>query len=274
MAVVVMMLTALGMILMVRFGLCPGINQVALARNWSVKVRGQATGFATSVPELVCLVATGLSGVWQAGLWNIASSNIINWLFMWAAVWRYHKSRDLINKRFIDEIGFAVLAVAVPIALMQAGMDRHWAVIPVLAVFFVVYRWVDRKVNIETAAAGKPAEDRPAAGRLGKGLGTIVLSLIVIMIVGKFLGDAAEQVVSQLNVPAAGAGWILGLVTSLPEMTTFFMVYASARKSAALAKLEDTQEALDNLTFSNMSNVGLIYPLGLAIFLIVTALRS
>ena len=41
-----------------------------------VKARGKATGYATSVPELVTLVATGCP-VWDA-IPNIASSNILN----------------------------------------------------------------------------------------------------------------------------------------------------------------------------------------------------
>ena len=58
-----MILAGALIILLVRFGLCVGIDHVASARAWSTKTRGQVTGLATSVPELVCLVATGLSGV-------------------------------------------------------------------------------------------------------------------------------------------------------------------------------------------------------------------
>ena len=36
----------------------------------------------------------------------------------------------------------------------------------------------------------------------------------------------------------------------------------------------DTQEALDNLTGSNMSNVGVVYPVGLLVFLLVSLLLS
>ena len=77
-AALTMLFTAAIIIALVRFGMLNGLRQIAAARKWSAKTRGQVTGYATSVPEFVCLVAAGLSGVWDAGLWNIASSNMIN----------------------------------------------------------------------------------------------------------------------------------------------------------------------------------------------------
>ena len=84
-----MIISATAVLLLVRFGLVAGLDRLADAMNWTPKVRGQATGYATSAPELVTLVAAGLSGVWEAGLWNIAASNIINITLMSLAMIRY-----------------------------------------------------------------------------------------------------------------------------------------------------------------------------------------
>ncbi|MCP4845276.1 MAG: hypothetical protein GY901_09275, partial [Actinomycetia bacterium] len=80
--------------------------------------------------------------------------------------------------------------------------------------------------------------------------------------------------VQQMGIHPALAGWLLGVVTSLPEVVTFFSVYATSRREGKAHLLEDTQEVLDNLAASNMSNTGLIYPVGLSVFLIVTALTA
>ena len=56
-------------------------------------------------------------------------------------------------------------------------------------------------------------------------------------------------------------------MTSLPELTSFFSIYASSREKGRLDEIEDTQEALDNLAASNMSNLGVIYPLGIFVYL-------
>ena len=268
MSALVMIVSAASIILLVKFGLLRGIDQVANAMNWSAKSRGQLTGYATSVPEFVCLVSAGLAGVWEAGLWNIASSNIINAGLMLLAVLYYRQFGDLFNKRFVDEIGFAALAIAVPLVLMQTGMDTQWYLVPILLGFFVVYRVIDTRVNRPDKAE---EESQEAIGNLPFGLILGLAALIAIAIAGLFLGNATANVIKQLGVHPAIAGWILGVVTSIPEMVSFFAVYAASSREGKLRDLNDTQEALDNLTGSNMSNVGVVYPAGLLAFLLASS---
>ena len=269
MSILIMVLSAGAIILIAKFGLVTGIEHVAASLKWTAKARGQWTGFATSAPEFVCLVAAGLAGVWEAGLWNIASSNIINFILMgFAAGWNLQLP-DLFNRRFLDEILFAVLAIVAPIVLMLYGIDEsgsgRWTVIPVLLLFFGLYRFVDVRVNRAELEGG----GEPAAGSLRIGLILTATALVTLAIAGFFLGGATENVVNRIGISPAIAGLILGFTSSLPEAITFFSVYASARAAGKLGSLADTQEVLDNLTASNMANVGLVYPVGLLIYLIV-----
>jgi len=270
MSVVVMILSAIAVIAAVRYGLLAGLDEVAGSLRWSAKVRGQVTGLATSVPELVTLVSAGLAGVWEAGLWNVASSNIINAVLMVTAVLYFRQWRELKRRQFIDEVVFGGLAVAVPVVLMGLGLDTHWLLVPVLYGFFVVYRLVDRWAN---AGTGVPAGE-DAAGSLRWGLILGTTALVAIAVAGTFLGGATKDVVDQLGLHPALAGWILGLVTSLPELVTFFAVYSASHDAGTLGGVADTQEVLDNLTSSNMANVGLVYPTGLLAFLLAASLLS
>ncbi len=270
MSALTMIVSAGLIVLIVKFGLLRGIDQIANAMNWSAKARGQVTGYATSVPEFVCLVSAGLAGVWEAGLWNIASSNIINVALMSLAVMRYRQFGELFNLRFVDELFFAALAIFVPIVLMHWGMDTRWFLVPLLLGFFVVYQIIDKRVN----RAAKKDETTEAVGNLPFGLILGLSALIAITIAGVFLGDATAAVVKQMGIRPTVAGWILGFVTSIPEVVSFFAVYAAARREGRLQDLNDTQEALDNLTGSNMSNVGVVYPIGLLAFLLVSTFFS
>ena len=262
-----MIVSAIAIIVCVKYGLLRGIDNIAGAMKWNTKTRGQVTGYATSVPEFVCLVSAGLAGVWQAGLWNIASSNIINMVLMLLAVGYYKQARDLLNNRFFDEIFFATLAVAVPIGLMQAGLDRQWYLIPALLGLFFVYQVADRILNRPAIGSIEVKDDQPS-GSLPVGVIFVVVALAAIIVAGMFLGDSTAKVVKQFKVAPAIAGWILGFATSIPEMVTFFAVYAAAKKEGSLGELNDTQEALDNLTGSNMANVGIVYPIGLLAYLV------
>ncbi len=267
MSALIMIVSAAAIVIAVKFGLLRGIDQIANAMNWSAKARGQVTGYATSVPEFVCLVSAGLAGVWEAGLWNIASSNIINAFLMSLALLRYRQFHELLNLRFVDEIGFAVFAIAVPVTLMQWGVDTQWFLVPLLLGFFVVYQIVDKRIN------RPPTHEKVAVavGSLPFGLILGLTALIAITVAGMFLGDATAAVVEQMGIRPTIAGWILGVVTSIPETVSFFAVYAASRREGKLRELNDTQEALDNLTGSNMANVGVVYPIGLLTFLLVSS---
>lgn len=265
MSAIYMIVSAAAIILFVKLGLLRAIDNIANALNWSPKVRGQITGYATSVPEFVCLVSAGLAGVWEAGLWNIASSNIINAGLMMTAVLGYRQFRDLMNIRFVDEVLFAVLAIVVPIVLMRWGMDTQWFLVPLLFGFFAAYQIVDKHVN---RSQGVRPTAQEAVGNLPLGIILGLSALIAISITGIFLGNATAEVVEQMGIRPAIAGWILGVVTSIPELVTFFAIYSAARREGKLSGLYDTQECLDNLTGSNMANVGVVYPCGLLAFLI------
>jgi Ca2+/Na+ antiporter len=251
MSFLVMLLSAAAIIGLVRFGLLAGLGQLAGALGWGAKLRGQATGYATSAPELVTLVAAGLAGVWDVGLWNIAASNLINIALMASAVLFYGQLGDFTRARFLDEAGFAVLAV------------------PLLLCLFLVYRVVDRRVNPK---AVEPATQ--TVGNLPLGAILVLTAVVLIVVAGFFLGGATEQVVNQLGIHPALAGWILGFATSLPEMVTFYAIYSLARRQGTSHLGEDTQEALDNLATSNMTNTGIVYPLGLSVFLLSRALAA
>jgi Ca2+/Na+ antiporter len=268
-AVLIMFASAGAIVLLVKLGLLRALDQIANAMNWSPKARGQVTGYATSVPELVCLVSAGLAGVWEAGLWNIASSNMINGGLMFLAVGRYRQLGELFNLRFADELLFAALAIVVPVVLMQFDLDTEWFLIPLLLGLFAVYQIVDRQIN-RTTKHEQTLDD--AVGNLPFGLILGLTALVAIIVAGVFLGDATATVVRQMGIHPTVAGWILGIVTSIPEMVTFFAVYEVSRSEGRLHELNDTQEALDNLTGSNMANVGVVYPLGLFAFLLVTVL--
>jgi len=263
MPIFIMLISAFSIIGIVKYGLVPGIDRLSLALGWSLKARGKATGYATSVPELVTLVAAGLSGVWDAGLWNIASSNLINLALAITALVVYRRGREVLHRCFAKELFFAGLGILAPLILMQFGVDTHPGVVVALLACFAVYVVVDKSDGELPDDCGQTPDGGP-----WKGLAICAVSLGLIMLAGKFLGASTRDVVQQMGVPAIAAGWILGFVTSLPEAVTFFEVFSTKRAGEDPDHKAQIQELLDNLSASNMSNSGLIYPIGLTIYLV------
>ena len=77
-----------------------GIELHAEAGSLSSKAKGQFLGYATSMPELVGTVGTAANGLLTAGLWNIAASNIINWVLFLSAATYYRRIGSICQRRF------------------------------------------------------------------------------------------------------------------------------------------------------------------------------
>jgi len=264
----ILMLSAAAIVVAVRFLLIPGIGRMGVALKFSPKVRGQMIGYATSVPEFTVLVAGALAGVFDAGLWNIAASNIINWALFLLTVLAFHQQLDLKHKGFIDEIFFGILSVVIPLLMFAFHVGTGFITVGGLLLFFVLYKVFDKRLNKE----GKPAPVPPGAenGTLGGGIVFLVLGILVVLFSGKFLGTSAGSLIKQLHVPAWAVGWILGLVTSVCELASFIEIYRIHKPKDGPFHIKDTQEALDALVASNIANLGLILPIGMLIYLIIS----
>jgi len=248
-----------------------GIELYAAAGGMSAKSKGQFLGYATSLPEMVGTIGTAGNGLLGAGLWNIAASNVINWvLFVVAAIY-YGRLRALAKRKFLDEMLFAFAAFCIPLVL--SGMQQSAARSPWTAGglfgLFLGYLWLDKKLNPNPPPSVQATSGRHPKGDEGKvrALGLIAFGVLGIVLAGNYLGEEAKVVVEGMGVPEWAVGWILGFITSLPEMTAFFAVFSSAVGEMAEGDDTDCQENLDSLAASNMSNLGLIYPIGIAVFL-------
>ena len=252
-------------VIITRFLMINGLERLADATSMRSKTRGQILGYATSTPELVGTVSTAYHGLLGAGLWNIAASNIINLFLFGAAALRYRRARAVVRVKFLDEMGFALGAIMLPILLVWKG---DWAASPWAAmglfVYFILYVIMDPLLN-PTAESGEDENTPTDWRKAGVGIALLLVGILGIVYTGNALGTVADRVVNALAIPEMAIGWILGVITSLPELTTFFAVFSVGRSGEDDA---DVQQNLDNLAASNMSNVGLIYPIGIAVFLI------
>ena len=270
-----LLLVGLGLlvVLITRYLLTIGVEWLADNARLNPKLQGKILGFATSIPELVATTSTAAMGLLGAGLWNIASSNIINSvLFLSALLW-YRQQGRLVQTQFIDEIGFAASAIGLPLLLAtQSGMEKSpWTAVGLFGIF-LIYLVLDRALNKHVHKEYAEEMQRVLGNHsVAAALALIGLGILGITLTGYYLGVVASNVVTKLGFPQWAVGWILGFITSLPELTTFFAIFAQAKKRGEQSDAS-LQSNLDNLAASNMSNLGLIFPIGITVFLVVAAL--
>jgi len=252
----------------VRFFLLSGIEHICNVLHYSAKVKGQLIGYATSLPELVVILTSAWAGVISAGFWNVASSNIINCVLFFIAIFYFRQSHELKALRFIDEVLAAILSVILPLLLFGLGFSLNITVALLLVGIFILYKVLDIVLN-RTDKTTNREEDNTTEGSLKRGILLLLLGITCVLMGGKFLGDAAENLIAQLNIPGWMVGWLLGLITSVPEMTSFFEIYRREKAAGRQQNTHDTQQALDALVASNMCNLGIILPCGTLLFLLL-----
>ncbi len=268
-----LILLGVGVVLITRFLLAKGVEWLADNAQLNPKLKGKILGFSTSIPELVATSSTAAMGLLGAGLWNIASSNIINSvLFVAALVW-YRQQGRIAQTQFLDEMGFAASAIGLPLLLAtQTGMERSpWTAVGLFGIF-LAYLFLDKILNKHVDAEyAEEIERVESSHSVASALALIGFGIVGITLSGYYLGVYASNVVNRMGVPQWAVGWILGFITSLPELTTFFAVFAAAKKRGEKSDAS-VQANLDNLAASNMSNLGLIFPIGITVFLVTRAL--
>ncbi len=263
----------------VRLLVINGLERLAQTLGWSAKTKGQILGYATSLPELVAVLATAVNGreSLAGGFWNIASSNVINLVLFLTAVVFYLRHWELFNPRFIEEISFCAFSVLLPLVLAATGVPPSLVLGLALLSCFLGYQLLDHNLAELQGKRGQEANAQAPGGaqemameqtppNQGTALVLLLMGIVALAVTGHGLGNSAELLIEAIQLPAWLVGCCLGLVTSLPELTSFFDLYGRSTGQAETRRLEATQANLDTLVSSNMANIGLIYPLGLVAF--------
>ena len=93
----------------------------------------------------------------------------------------------------------------------------------------------------------------------------IILSGILLYIIGNALGDVLGNLSELFGIAEFILGILLGMITSIPELITFFESQKHYREKES-NKLLGVIEATNNLLSSNMINLFLIQSLGIIIY--------
>lgn len=268
-----LVLTAL-IVVVARFLLYQPAKGIAQRLKFSEHGAGQLLGYLTSAPELVATVAVAATGLFATVAYNILSSNVINVILGVVAAMFYGQLRHLFARRFWREQLMIAISIAVPILLLVTGQVESAWVIPFFIVAYVGYLLVIRRISADGAAPSEPdgVVRVETDHRLGLKIflvlngGLILVALVGLYFLGTALGSTVYELGTTFGVPELVLGVVIGVVTSLPELTTFFSSYLWHRNNGSDRANE---EVVHNMLASNASNLLLIQTLGLAVFLLV-----
>lgn len=247
-----------------------------LAENLKLKSKtvGDIAGIATSVPELLTICASSFSGLVSASVYNVLSSNVINLVQYYAAIVFNKNQKSLKNKAIKVDLFLVLLTIILPIFFIILKSDMQLAMVPVLILLYLGFRKVDNNAHklylnhedkeIEEIQKKEDKWERGNKRKIARNVIILIATGILLFVVGNLLGNTLENLCIRFGVPQLVIGIILGLVTSIPELITFFE--SQKHHSKSKNDILGVVEATNNLLTSNMMNLFLIQSIGIIVF--------
>ena len=247
-----------------------------LAENLKLKPKtvGNIAGIATSVPELLTMCVSSYRGLTSASIYNVLSSNIINLVQYYATIIMNKNQKSLKNQAIKVDIFLVLLTIILPIFFIIIKSELQISMVPVLILLYLGFRKIDNNAHklylkhedkeIEEIQEKEDRWERGNKRKVARNVVILLVTGIVLFIIGNLLGNTLENLCLRFNVPQFIIGVILGFVTSIPELITFFESQKHHGKSKN--DILGVVEATNNLLTSNMMNLFLIQSMGVIIF--------
>lgn len=261
----------------------------SLAENLKLKPKtvGDIAGVATSVPELLTISASSLSGLNTAGIYNIISSNVINLIQYFAAILLNKNQKFFRNKAVFIDVILVIITIILPILVVWVGVEVDLKMVLILLLLYIGFVRIDRnahKLYLKDAEDANDVEDVKYVGdvkktkhenkewqkgsqvdkkTVAKNICILIITAVLLFFIGELLGNTLENLCRKFNVPELMIGIILGFATSIPELITFFE--AQKHHSKEQNNIHGVVEATNNLLTSNMMNLFIIQSIGILI---------
>ncbi len=249
------------------------LRNIAESLQLSSKVVGDIAGFATSIPELLTVILAAISGLISTSMYNIISSNVINFIQYYASI-KFSNHEKIIKKTNSLKIDLILVAVTIFIPIYVIVFQIEYTINLVLSfflLFLICYITSYKNHQTEENRRNFVSEERKQSEV--NILDTIKYFLYLIIIggvlyfVGNRLSTSLENLALFFHIPEFILGIVLGFITSLPELITFF----ESQKYYSKGDYEELGviEATNNLLSSNMFNIFIIQNLGIIIYTIL-----
>lgn len=264
-------------VLISKYILVSTLRKLAEALNLKAKTVGDIAGYATSVPELLTITTSSLRGLTGASVYNILSSNVINLIQYLGAILLNKNTSKLRNRAIITDLVLVFFTIAIPIAFLKLNIELKLAVVPLFVILYILFRVLNNHVhklylkNEDVELAEEIEEEREEQKKNPKKVLIYAVVLIVtgilLFVIGELLGNTLENLCNLFGVSEVIVGILLGFVTSLPELITFFEAQRHYKK--VNDDMLGVVEATNNLLTSNILNLFAIQTVGILISSII-----
>lgn len=255
------------------------LRKLAEILDLTPKAVGNVAGFATSMPELLTVFFSATQGLYDTSIYNIISSNVINFIqYIWSIVINKN-GKVLQNRALKTELVMVIVTIIIPVLMVIFNIEASIGIVPIFILLFILLYYIKGNVykiykihELSDEENAKIQEEKKWLKNKQKVALITFLKLIgvgvALFIMGSMLGNTLEALSNRFNIPEAVIGIILGFVTSIPELITF--IEAQKHHSKNTDDVQGVVEATSNLFTSNMLNLFVIESIGIIVYFIVS----
>lgn len=253
------------------------LRKLAEALNLSAKTVGNIAGIATSVPELLTVSFSAFAGLIGTSIYNIISSNIINFIQYIFSIFISKNQKSIQNRALKIDLFLVILTILIPVIMLIFKIEFTISVVPIFILLFILFYFINhnthklylkkQEVEIENEIEKEKKWVKGKIKIIVKYSLYLCITSIALYIIGNALSVCLENLATYFNIPEIILGILLGFITSIPELITFFEAQKHHKKE------ENEQlgviEATNNLLTSNVLNLFIIQSIGIIVYFII-----
>lgn len=255
------------------------LRKLAETLNLKPKTVGDIAGYATSMPELLTIGTSSFSGLISASIVNVISSNVINLIQYVSSIFLNKNQKVLKNRAIKIDLILVAITIIIPIILFAFNIEINIGVVPIFIGLCVLFVYLNSNVHklylkneeekLEKEIEKEEKWQKNNKKKTVKYIFYLLCSGVLLFVVGELLGNTLENLCNQFNISQTIIGILLGFITSIPELITFFEAQKHYKKNTEDAIL-GVVEATNNLFTSNILNLFVIQSIGIIIYSIFT----
>ena len=262
-------------VLISKYVMVSTLRKLAEALNLKAKTVGNVAGYATSIPELLTIVVSSFSGLISASIFNVISSNVINFVQYILSVVLNKNQKVLKNRAIRIELVLVIITIIIPLIILNFNIEIKIEIVPIFIILYILFIYLNSNVhklylNMEDKILQDKIEkekkwERNNKKKILKYFFYLLLTGVLLFITGDLLGNTLENLCIYFNISQTIIGILLGFVTSIPELITFFESQRHYRKKNN-NEILGIIEATNNLFTSNILNLFVIQSIGIVIY--------
>ena len=276
-------LLSLGIVIIAKYLLVPVLRKISQILNLGPKASGNIAGFATSVPELLTVAFSAAAGFIGTGVYNILSSNVINFIQYIFSIYLNKNQKYLDNRAIKIDLFLVIITIFIPICLIIFNITLNVDIVIVFVLLLALFYYINyssHKLYLgkeEKEILQEEIEEEKKEYRFKRKnkkmviLYWIYLILIAISlyVIGELLSASLTNLSNSFGLPEFVLGILLGVITSIPELITFIEAQRKEKKKTN----DETNklgviEATNNLLTSNILNIFAIQSIGILLYTI------